>query len=212
MPLTLASYYRLLDVCLARWDESMDLVNANNRLLLLEQNRLNVREDVLLNHLKECCFTFLLQSYIQEDNTESERRLNFEEYSRHKLRSSSSSIPYDDNWNELKSVQKHQLKQLVELKRRLEAIEKKQSAENQYLDLMKDKKMEGDEDQQEPYGPLVSNSLSHDLRPFVNAKQFADVILEVEGSIVYAHKAILCARSSHFRVSEHFYCYLSQIY
>jgi hypothetical protein len=42
-------------------------------------------------------------------------------------------------------------------------------------------------------------SLADTLAPFVNSERYADVTLVAEGREIRAHKAILCARSSHFR-------------
>ena len=33
----------------------------------------------------------------------------------------------------------------------------------------------------------------------VNSELFSDVCFEIQGELVYAHKAILCARSEYFR-------------
>ncbi|KAL6060570.1 BTB/POZ domain-containing protein 7 [Balamuthia mandrillaris] len=46
---------------------------------------------------------------------------------------------------------------------------------------------------------IVVNTLSYDLQRYVNNADCADVVFFVEGQRLYAHKAILCARSSHFR-------------
>ena len=47
--------------------------------------------------------------------------------------------------------------------------------------------------------PKVPETLSHDLKKFVNNPELSDIILECEETQFYAHKAILSSRSDHFR-------------
>jgi len=42
-------------------------------------------------------------------------------------------------------------------------------------------------------------SLSSTLAKYINSRRYADIKLVVEGNEIHAHKAILCARSSHFQ-------------
>jgi len=47
-------------------------------------------------------------------------------------------------------------------------------------------------------GPSVTE-LSHDLHALVNSDLFSDVTFDVEGHRVFAHRAVLVARSEYFR-------------
>ena len=48
--------------------------------------------------------------------------------------------------------------------------------------------------------PQAVSSLLYDLRSLVNNRDtFPDIVFVVEGKEVYAHKALLCCRSRHFR-------------
>ena len=47
-------------------------------------------------------------------------------------------------------------------------------------------------------GPPVTE-LSHDLQTLVNSNLFSDVTFDVEGHRVFAHRAVLVARSEYFR-------------
>jgi hypothetical protein len=46
----------------------------------------------------------------------------------------------------------------------------------------------------------ISHSLGSDLEAYVSSVRYADIVFEVDEARIPAHKAILCARSSHFRV------------
>lgn len=45
----------------------------------------------------------------------------------------------------------------------------------------------------------ISNSFASDLRSLINNSEFSDVTFVLEGKPIYAHRALLAARSEHFR-------------
>jgi hypothetical protein len=56
------------------------------------------------------------------------------------------------------------------------------------------------EDRQEEEATRTNHSLGADLGAYVGSALYADIVFEVEDVRIPAHKALLCARSSHFRV------------
>lgn len=55
------------------------------------------------------------------------------------------------------------------------------------------------EDRQEEEATRANHSLGADLGAYVGSARYADIVFEVEDVRIPAHKALLCARSSHFR-------------